>query len=106
MASNYITAVRTSTGDKKIDYEALANKPKKFTSVSVGDKTIVADDEYDILSFTTGEGISLTPDTENKTINVDISDTLVNTMTQDVSSMLVSSKVKELYEMKDDTDSK
>lgn len=27
MASEYITAIRTASGDKQIDYEALANKP-------------------------------------------------------------------------------
>lgn len=27
MASEYVTAIRTASGDKKIDYEALANKP-------------------------------------------------------------------------------
>ena len=101
MASNYITAVRTSTGDKQIDYEALANKPKKFTSIDVNGTKIVSDAEFDTLSFTTGDGISLTPDVENKTINIDISDSLAGTMGETVSSMLVSDEVKTLYELED-----
>ena len=35
--SEYVTAIRTATGDKQIDYNALANKP---TAASLGAATI------------------------------------------------------------------
>lgn len=33
--SEYITRIRTATGDRQIDYNALANKPFKMTTVSL-----------------------------------------------------------------------
>ena len=33
--SEYITRIRTATGDRQIDYNALANKPLKMTTVSL-----------------------------------------------------------------------
>ena len=33
--SEYITRIRTATGDRQIDYNALANKPLKMTTVNL-----------------------------------------------------------------------
>lgn len=33
--SEYITRIRTATGDRQIDYNALANKPFKMTTVNL-----------------------------------------------------------------------
>ena len=33
--SEYITKIRTATGDRQIDYNALANKPLKMTTISL-----------------------------------------------------------------------
>ena len=33
--SEYITRIRTATGDRQIDYNALANKPLKMATVSL-----------------------------------------------------------------------
>ena len=49
--SDYVTAIRTSDGDKKIDYNALANKPNKFTTISAN-------------------GVNITPEVEDDTITL------------------------------------
>ena len=33
--SEYITRIRTATGDRQIDYNALANKPIKMTTINL-----------------------------------------------------------------------
>lgn len=33
--SEYITRIRTATGDRQIDYNALANKPFKMTTINL-----------------------------------------------------------------------
>ena len=42
--SDYITAVRTASGDKKIDYESLANLPKINGVELKGDMSIAGGD--------------------------------------------------------------
>ena len=76
MASEYITRINTITGEKQIDYTALANLPNnnKFTKVGIDDETyLAAENETDLLKFKAGKNIALNIDSVKKEITINAS---------------------------------
>lgn len=70
--SEYITRIRTATGDRQIDYNALANKPLKMTTVSLlSDNWVGANSPFSqtvtVSGITSNSKIDLQPTPEQLT---------------------------------------